>query len=81
MKSAFVPALVHAGYIAQKPLDGFLIYNIPSAFRSGTTTIRFPTETSGLSARSRSSQNADFLMSFTPGYFYFTGGHAKTTHP
>jgi hypothetical protein len=68
-------ALAHAGSIAHKPLDEFLIYDIPTAFQSGTTTVMFPSEITGLFAKSVAVQeqpNADFLISFTPGNFYFT---------
>ena len=65
----------HAGPITQKPLDEFLIYDIPTAFQSGTTTIMFPSVISGLYAKSVATQeqeNAGFLISFTPGNFYFS---------
>jgi hypothetical protein len=45
------------------------------AQKSGTTTIMFPSEISGLYAKSVSTQeqeNAGFLVTFTPGNFYFT---------
>ncbi|MBN8708100.1 MAG: hypothetical protein BGO12_18180 [Verrucomicrobia bacterium 61-8] len=64
-----------AGPITQKPLDEFVIYDIPVAQKTGTTTIMFPSEISGLYAKSISTQeqeNAGFLISFTPGNFYFT---------
>ena len=64
-----------AGPITQKPLDEFVIYDIPVAQKTGTTTIMFPSEISGLYAKSVSTQeqdNAGFLISFTPGNFYFT---------
>ncbi len=65
----------YAGPITQKPLDEFVIYDIPVASRTGTTTIMFPSEISGLFAKSIAAQeqeNAGFLISFTPGNFYFT---------
>jgi hypothetical protein len=68
-------AAVHAGPITQKPLDEFIIYDIPVAFKSGTTTVMFPSEISGLYAKSVATQeqeNAGFLITFTPGNFYFT---------
>lgn len=68
-------ATAHAGLIVQKPLDEYVIYDIPVAEKSGTTTIMFPAEISGLYAKSVSTQeqeNAGFLISFTPGNFYFT---------
>ena len=61
--------------IVQKPLDEFVIYNLPVAFKSGNTTVLFPSAISGLYAKSVAAQeqpNADFLLSFTPGNFYFT---------
>lgn len=67
--------LCHAGPIVQKPLDEFVIYNVPVARKSGTTTILFPSQISGLYAKSIATQeqeNAGFLISFTPGNFYFT---------
>lgn len=68
-------ATAFAGPITQKPLDEFVIYDIPVAQKTGTTTIMFPSEISGLYAKSISTQeqeNAGFLISFTPGNFYFT---------
>jgi hypothetical protein len=70
-----VAPLLYAGPIIQKPLDEFVIYDIPVAEKSGTTTIMFPSEISGLYAKSVSTQeqeNAGFLITFTPGNFYFT---------
>ena len=61
--------------IVQKPLDEFVIYNLPIAFKSGNTTVLFPSAISGLYAKSIAIQeqpNADFLISFTPGNYYFT---------
>ncbi len=83
MKSALTLALfyivaiprIYAGEIAQKPLDEFVIYNIPVSYKSGNTTVLFPSAISGLYAKSIAIQeqpNADFLISFTPGNFYFT---------
>jgi hypothetical protein len=64
-----------ANEIVQKRLDEFVIYNLPIAFKSGNTTVLFPSAISGLYAKSVAGQeqpNADFLLSFTPGNFYFT---------
>ena len=81
MKRALALALLMAGLrldageIVQKPLDEFVIYKIPVAFQSGNTTILFPSAISGLYAKSVAVQeqpNADFVLSFTPGNFYFT---------
>ena len=80
MKRALALALLIAGprldggEIVQKRLDEFVIYKIPVTFQSGNTTILFPSAISGLYARSVAVQeqpNADFLLSFTPGNFYF----------
>ena len=68
-------ALAQAGSIVQKPLDEFVIYDIPVASKTGTTTVMFPSEISGLFAKSvavQDQENAGFLISFTPGNFYFT---------
>ena len=73
--SLLVVATAHAGPIVQKPLDEFVIYDVPVARKSGTTTIMFPSQISGLYAKSVAAQeqeNAGFLISFTPGNFYFT---------
>jgi len=72
---AFLSAQSYAEAIMQKPLDEFVIYNLPVAFKSGNTTILFPLEISGLYAKLVAVQeqsNANFLLSFTPGNFYFT---------
>jgi hypothetical protein len=64
-----------AGDIVQKRLDELVIYNLPVAFKSGNTTILFPSAISGLYAKSVAAQeqpNADFLISFTPDNYYFT---------
>ena len=70
-----------AGEIVQKPLDEFVIYNIPVACQSGNTTVLFPSAISGLYAKSVAVQeqsNADFVLSFTPGNFYFALRALKT---
>jgi len=70
-----LPLALYAGPITQKPLDEFVIYDIPVASKSGTTTVMFPSEISGLFAKSVATQeqeNAGFLISFTPGNFYFS---------
>lgn len=82
MKLAAISVLVwmisivaQAGPITQKPLDEFVIYDVPVAHKTGTTTVMFPSEISGLYAKSVSTQeqeNAGFLITFTPGNFYFT---------
>ncbi len=73
--SLLLVATAYAAPITQKPLDEFVIYDIPVAQKTGTTTIMFPSEISGLYAKSISVQeqeNAGFLISFTPGNFYFS---------
>ena len=73
--SLLLAATAYAAPITQKPLDEFVIYDIPVAQKTGTTTIMFPSEISGLYAKSISVQeqeNAGFLISFTPGNFYFS---------
>ncbi|MBN8711362.1 MAG: hypothetical protein BGO12_14455 [Verrucomicrobia bacterium 61-8] len=73
--SLLLAVSAYAGPITQKPLDEFVIYDIPVAQKTGTTTIMFPSEISGLYAKSVSTQeqeNAGFLITFTPGNFYFT---------
>jgi hypothetical protein len=79
MKYLLIPLLfpltVWAGPITQKPLDEYVIYDVPVAHKSGTTTIMFPSEISGLFAKSvavQEQENAGFLISFTPGNFYFS---------
>jgi hypothetical protein len=80
MKRALALALLMAGSplgageITQKPLDEFVIYKIPVAVHSGNTTVLFPSAISGLYGKSLAVQeqpNADFVLSFTPGNFYF----------
>jgi len=73
--SLLLAVTAYAAPITQKPLDEFVIYNVPVAFQSGTTTILFPSELSGLYAKSvavQEQENAGFVISFTPGNFYFT---------
>jgi hypothetical protein len=70
-----LPIVLYAGPIVQRPLDEFVIYDVPVAFKTGTTTVMFPSEISGLYAKSVAAQeqeNAGFVISFTPGNFYFT---------
>ncbi|MBN8710135.1 MAG: hypothetical protein BGO12_00205 [Verrucomicrobia bacterium 61-8] len=73
--SLLVATTAHAGPIVQKPLDEFVIYDVPVARKTGTTIIMFPSRISGLYAKSVAAQeqdNAGFLISFTPGNFYFS---------
>jgi len=70
-----LPLVPVAGPITQKALDEFVICGIPVASKSGTTTIMFPAEISGLYAKPvaiQEQENAGFLISFTPGNFYFS---------
>jgi len=70
-----LPIVLYAGPIVQKSLDEFVIYDVPVAFKTGTTTVMFPSEISGLYAKSvaaHEQENAGFVISFTPGNFYFT---------
>lgn len=72
---AVLPLAAKASPITQKPLDEFVIYDIPVASKSGTTLVMFPSDISGLYAKSVSVQeqdNAGFLISFMPGNFYFS---------
>jgi len=81
VSTLFLPLLCQAEPITQKPLDEFVIYDVPVAHKTGTTTIMFPSEISGLYAKSISTQeqeNAGFLITFTPGNFYFTIRALKT---
>lgn len=68
--SLLLAVTAFAGPITQKPFDEFVIYDISVAAKTGT-----PAEISGLFAKSIAAQeqeNAGFLISFTPGNFYFT---------
>ena len=59
---ALIPIQLHAAAIIQKPLDEFVIYDLPVAFKSGNTTIMFPSPISGLFAKSiaiQEQENAD----------------------
>ena len=60
--------------IVPKPLDELVIYNLPIAFKSGNTTVLFPSAISGLHAKSVAihGDRTQFLISFTPGNYYFT---------
>lgn len=74
---AFIPffQLKGASSIIQKPLDEFIVYEVPTAWKTGTTTILFPSEISALYGKSIATQeqpNANFLISFVPGNYYVT---------
>jgi hypothetical protein len=61
--------------IAQKPLDEFIVYEIPVAETIGNTTILFPSPISGIfvsKAAPSSQANSDFLIDYQPGSYYFT---------
>ena len=59
MSALMLPLALHAGSIIQKPLDEFVIYDIPVAYKSGTTTIMFPPAISGLYAKSVATQEQE----------------------
>ncbi len=66
---------LNASSIVQKPLDEFVVYEVPTAWKVGTTTILFPSEISALYGKSIATQeqpNANFLISFVPGNYYVT---------
>ncbi len=66
---------VQATSIIQKPLDEAIVYEVPTAWRAGNTTILFPSEISALYGKSIATQeqpNANFLISFVPGNYYVT---------
>lgn len=59
--------------IAQKPLDEFIVYEVPVAENLGNSTILFPSPISGIFAsRSSSQASTDFLIDYQPGSYYFT---------
>lgn len=61
--------------IAQKPLDEFIVYEVPVTENLGNTTILFPSPISGIFASKASSAaqaNTDFLIDYQPGSYYFT---------
>lgn len=61
--------------IVQKPLDEFIVYEVPVAEVIGNTTILFPSPISGIFASKASPSvqaNADFLIDYQPGSYYFT---------
>ncbi len=61
--------------IIQKPLDEAIVYEVPTAWRAGNTTILFPSEISALYGKDIAAQeqpNARFLVSFVPGNYYLT---------
>jgi|GEM_PF-458016 len=66
---------LQASSIVQKPLDELIVYEVPTAWKAGTTTILFPSEISALYGKSIATQeqpNANFLISFVPGNYYVT---------
>ncbi len=75
MIALLVATSVQGAPVVEKSLDSRLITEVPTALQSGNTTILFPAPISGLYAKSVAAQeqsNANFLLSFTPGNFYFT---------
>ncbi len=66
---------LEATSIVQKPLDEAIVYEVPTAWRAGNTTILFPSEISALYGKDIATQeqtNARFLVSFVPGNYYVT---------
>jgi len=45
-----ITVAAYADQINPRPFDQFVIYDIPVASKSGTTTVMFPSEISGLFA-------------------------------
>lgn len=74
---AFLPLWIVSGAssIVQKPLDEAIVYQVPTAWKAGTTTILFPSEISALYGKAIATQeqtNAQFVISFVPGNYYVT---------
>lgn len=77
-------ATIQAGrhVIRQFPMDSNLVYEVKVPFKKGVTTISFPSPISDLAganialegasnSSSNSPQAADFVLSFSPGAYYF----------
>ena len=61
--------------IDQKPLDEFIVYQVPVTESLGNTTILFPSALSGIfpsKAAATPQPNADFLIDYQSGSYYFT---------
>ena len=70
-----LPAVVLAGPLKQIPLDSYVIQNVPVATLTGNTVIMFPAPIQALYASRAALQeqpNADFLLDFQPGQYWFT---------
>ena len=70
-----LPALGIAGPLKQIPLDNYVIQNVPVATLTGNTVIMFPAPIQALYASRCALQeqpNADFLLDFQPGQYWFT---------
>ncbi|HEY5743401.1 MAG TPA: hypothetical protein VIS99_12760 [Terrimicrobiaceae bacterium] len=68
-------AAAHAGPIQQLPLDNFVVQRVPVATLTGNTTFLFPSPISALytsRAALQEQPNADFLIDFQPGQYWFT---------
>lgn len=64
-----------ASAIIEKTLDEAIVYEVPTAWRAGNTTILFPSEISALYGKDIATQeqpNARFVVSFVPGNYYVT---------
>jgi hypothetical protein len=70
-----VPHSAFAGPLKQVPLDNYVITRVPVATGKGNTTIMFPSPIQALYASRCALQeqpNADFLLDFQPGQYWFT---------
>ena len=70
-----LPAFALAGPLKQIPLDNYVIQKVPVATLPGTTCIMFPAPIQALYASRCALQeqpNADFLLDFQPGQYWFT---------
>ena len=78
---ALIPMQLHAAVLVQKALDEFVIYDLPVASNRERRPSCSRPQISGLLAKSVAvpgAGNAGFLISFTPGNFYFTIRALKT---
>jgi hypothetical protein len=70
-----LPSLVTAGPLKQIPLDNYVIQSVPVATVKGNTVIMFPAPITALYASRCALQeqpNADFLLDFQAGQYWFT---------
>jgi hypothetical protein len=75
MLAATLPHALLAGPLKQVPLDNYVITRVPVATGKGNTTIMFPSPIQALYASRCAFQeqsNADFLLDFQPGQYWFT---------